>query len=132
MSLYFIGCEDIHFVNFGAPDVVEGIFSGARPQYARGSLSTFVGPGIDKRWRAPLPGNPVTTSEFWLTFQFEPTTIVVHPLVRFMSGAQQDRLRIHGCAASVPFLTRIDNDETVTDLGTGTAILPSGGKRKKI
>jgi hypothetical protein len=132
MTLYFVGTEDIHFVNFGAPGVTESPGSSGRSQWSRCVLSAFVTSGVDTRWRAPLPGNPVTTNAFWLTFRLYTATAITHPFVRFMSGSAQDRLRIHGHSAAVPYLTRIDNDETVTTLGTGISILPSGGALKKI
>lgn len=130
MTIYHIGVEDIHFIALGSPDV--STTTGFRPEWARCSLATFTGPGNDKRWRAPLIDNPVSTNEFWLTCRMYTAIIVSTKWFRFLSGDGQERLSLHGSSASRPVLKRTDDDETVTTLATGSGIWASGGKIAKI
>lgn len=130
MTVYFIGTEDIHFVPIGSPDILTT--GGTRSEWARCLLSTSSGPGVDKRWRAPLPDLPVSTGEFWLTCRLDTATIVETKWFRFLSGDAQERLALKGVSAGHPILVRTDNDETVTTLATGSGIWASVGKIAKI
>lgn len=134
MAIFYVGTEDIHFIPIGAPDVWTngGPSAPFRSEWSRCALSTFTGPGIDKRWRAPLPDISVTTGEFWFTCQLYSAIIINTKWFRFLSGDAQERLSLYGRSAGSPMLVRINDDTTATTLATGTGLWPSAAQRRKI